>query len=183
MSTSETVEFDLGPCPCGKTQLVKIVTTQDNPWSSADISYELRCAPCSKSWRTSGASMTLVSSEAEFDHACDVRDNAFDAAMAVASEIVQKYFKAFAAPSKKAQHAEMVKLGITGLSYRLYLDALKGGKAPHQIASPLLNRQWLLMESAKQGLEDKLKPLLTAVDSAESAWSAASKKIIRKRFE
>jgi hypothetical protein len=43
MSTSETVDFELGPCPSGGGNIIQSITTQDNPWSSAQVSYSIDC--------------------------------------------------------------------------------------------------------------------------------------------
>jgi hypothetical protein len=46
MSTSETDEYKIGKCPCGNGDIIKSVTTQDNPWSGADIYYRVDCDKC-----------------------------------------------------------------------------------------------------------------------------------------
>jgi hypothetical protein len=173
----------LGPCPCGKGHFVKTVTSWDNPWSAADIGYELRCAPCAAAWRTNGPSITLVSSEAEYNKAWGVRGTAFKAAMKAADAVVADYFKTFAAPSKKAQHAELTNLNITSLSYRQFLEAVKGGKPLSLGTTPLTNQTWLMGEAKKQGRDQQLKSLLGTLQAAQSACDAASKKIVKQRFE
>jgi hypothetical protein len=51
MSTTDIGIVEEGPCPCGKGHIAKQVTTQDNPWSTADVCYSIECADCSGAWR------------------------------------------------------------------------------------------------------------------------------------
>jgi hypothetical protein len=41
MSTSETTHSAIGNCPCGNGKIIESYTTQDNPWSSADIGFSI----------------------------------------------------------------------------------------------------------------------------------------------
>src|SRR5579859_4356481 len=121
MSTSETVDFELGPCPCGAGKLVKSITTQDNPWSSADISYSIACASCSQAWRIEGHGLVNVQSEAPYSAAYREERAKHAALNALCGPLVDSYFRVFAAKSKKAEHAEMARLGIYSGNCRNFL--------------------------------------------------------------
>lgn len=66
MSTSETVEWTLGKCPCGLGEIVNEITTQDNPWSSADSNLFIRCERCASEWRIEHRHLVKKGSDSEY---------------------------------------------------------------------------------------------------------------------
>src|SRR5689334_8093734 len=62
MSTSETVSFKACDCPCGAGEVTRHVTTQDNPWSSADIHLTLDCPVCAQAWQLRFEALELIES-------------------------------------------------------------------------------------------------------------------------
>jgi hypothetical protein len=151
MSTSETVDFNKGPCPCGNGALVKHVTTQDNPWSSADIAYTISCAACATTWRVDGNWLTLKSSEQAHDGAWAEELEASSVLDALIHQLVNGYFMTFSAPSKKAEHTEMVRLGITSQSYRQYLEHKRNGDTSASACFARNNESWLYGLATEQG--------------------------------
>jgi hypothetical protein len=124
MSTSETDEYTIGKCPCGKGQVIKTMVTQDNPWSSADISYRIECSQCRGDWELSrlGDGLTLLSSKIPTQQASTVRMNARRDLDNYVRSLAAKHYATQNFKTKKAEHAYLVQQGIAVGSYRTYLD-------------------------------------------------------------
>jgi len=157
MSSSETVTFKKGPCPCGAGHIAHHVTSQDNPWSGVDHSYSIACSTCAAEWRIEPGVITLRSSEAGYKKARVSAQAAFEHAQNLAEVIVADCFKKYAAKNKKAEHAEMLRLAITGSSYLDYLKYRREGRTLAQATSALSNEASLLAEARRVSVEPKLK--------------------------
>ena len=182
MSTSETATFDKGPCPCGAGRIAQHVTTQDNPWSTADIHYSLECSRCGTDWRLDNATLVLRSSEIHYRTARAAEDATFAPLRSLTDQIVTSYFVSFAARNKKAEHAEMVRLEITAMSYRNYLEHRRKGGTVSQAAYGLRNEAWLLSQAAASSRESELRSLITAHRAARELTAEASKEIVRLKI-
>lgn len=182
MSTSETVSFTVGPCPCGAGTIAKHVTTQDNPWSSADISFTIECKLCASEWRLERQYMVLRRSETEYLAARKNEESAYKPLCRLVDLLVEGYLTAFAAKSKKAELAEMTRLGITSLSYAQYLKHRSEGKTPTQACYGLRNLPWLTELAVVQSLNNKLGELLFAHEAAQQETKDTAKKIVRKQI-
>lgn len=179
MSTSETVTFTANACPCGKGSILKHVTSQDNPWSSVDVSYELDCKSCASKWRMDYSGLVRVDSEAPYNAARDAHSKASKALRKVSATLVDGYFSAGQHRTKKAQWEAMRELKIYGDSYRNYLKRRSEGETPGEIALPLGNVSWLLSLAEKENRLDETKSVLSEHEAAADAWNDAAKKIVR----
>lgn len=180
MSTSETVDFELGPCPCGAGKLVQSITTQDNPWSSADVGYSIDCPSCSLGWRIDGRRLVNVKSEALYNAAsCEERAR-YAALRQLCDPLIDSYFLAFTAKTKKAEHAEMVRLGIYSGSYRNFLASKRERKPCSEIAYGLRNYDWLSNQARKAGIGFEFERRLSELKDAKKQSSDAYKTIIRQ---
>jgi|SRR5579863_855329 len=128
MSTSETVDFVLGPCPCGAGKLVQNITTQDNPWSSADVGYSIACPSCSQAWRIEGRGIVNVKSEAPYNAVYREERAKYAALSELCDPLVDSYFQTFAAKTKK-RPSTPVRLGIYSGSYRNFLTSKREKKS------------------------------------------------------
>jgi hypothetical protein len=180
MSTSETTTFNKGPCPCGQGRLAQHVTTQDNPWSTADIVYSIECPGCSSEWRLDGKTLILRSSEVAHAEATKTEQAAAQRLRALALSIVAHHFKPFAPGSKKAEHAELQRLGITSMSYRQYLDLRRNGGTIATAAAPTRNPTWLRGVADHQGRTQELDELTAAHTATEDARRATYEQVVRR---
>jgi len=180
MSTSETVTFNSGLCPCGAGHIARHVTTQDNPWSSADISYSIECPDCSREWEIEYRTLVLRSSSADYAIASAAEKAALRPLQALANSIVERHFTGFSLPSKKAEHAKLEQLRLTSMSYRQYLEHVLNGGTVAAAATPLRNRRWLGDAAKEQGVEEQLDALVQAHSQAKETLENTSKQIIRK---
>ena len=181
MSTSETTTFDANRCPCGKGKIVKHVTTQDNPWSGADISYELKCQICSADWGLEPGGVALVShsSWTASKVAQDAWFQTMEPLQALVRDFVDRYFASFAARSKKAEWEEMLRLDIYTGNYRGFLKSKSEGKSPGEIAYGLRNRGWLSSLARARERDPELKELIAEAEARRSDWEEASEKVRR----
>ncbi|MNV37425.1 hypothetical protein D3C71_1289450 [compost metagenome] len=179
MSTSETFTFDMGPCPCGKGQILKRVISQDNPWSDAIVSHSIECPACSRDWRVERRSIVLRSSETLFNSAFAAVKDARSALHELLKSIVEHQFSTFSAPTKKAEHAQLERLDLTHMSYRQYLEHKRKGGSISTAAAPLKNIAWLQAAAIQMNVEKQLEALFNANSQADQARAEASTKIVR----
>ena len=182
MSTSETVEYPFSDCLCGKGKIIKRMTTQDNPWSSADISFHIGCEECSSKWRMEHKTLVLKSSESAYWQAKRDKELCRGELQEIIDTLVDKYFHNFGAQTKKAEHAEMMRLRICSASYQNFLKQKKDGKSPTQIAFGLGNPGWLAELACASVREAEFKSLYDAYKQAEEITHAAYVQIVRRRI-
>jgi hypothetical protein len=182
MSTSETDEFDVGPCPCGRGKIIKRVTTQDNPWSSTDISYALVCAHCGGQWRVEHGSLVNSNSEKEFKVAQVAERQTYEDLERQIRPLVNGYFEAFLPKTKKAQHAEMVRLGLSSSTYRSFLGRRRDAKCVADACYPLGNKKWLAGLAQAAGSLPEFIKSLGAYEEAKQHSSEAYGRIVRWSF-
>ena len=180
MSTSETVDFELGPCPCGAGKLIQSITTQDNPWSSADVGYLIDCPSCSHGWRIDGRRLVNVKSEAPSKAAsCEERAR-YAALRQLCDPLIDAYFLAFAAKTKKAEHAEMWRLGIYSGSYRNFLASKREKKLCSEIAYGLGKYDWLANQAIQAGIGSEFERRLRELEDAKKQLPKTYKATIRQ---
>ena len=181
MSTSETVEFDLCPCPCGSGRIVKSITTQDNPWSTADVHQYINCARCSTEWRLEHNRLTLISSETDYRAAQRNEHFCREQLYALVVPLVDEYFRTFAAKTKKAEHEEMTRLGIFNGNYRDFLQR-KRQQSGGQICNAFGNLEWLSGLAHAASLGKDFEQAHLAYQRAKAGTSAAANTIVRRRL-
>lgn len=76
----------------------------------------------------------------------------------------------------------MIRLGISSLSYRQYLEHRATGKSPAAACYGLRNHTWLAGLAAEQTLEEKLSELIATYEKAEKETQNASTKIVRQKI-
>jgi hypothetical protein len=183
MSTSETEVITKGKCPCGNGRIVQRITTQDNPWSTADIYYSLECDACSALWRLEHKTLILKSSETGYRLANAKVRQAYDEFRGHVDGLVSAYFADFAASSMKAELAEMVRLGLTTYSYPQYLKHRRKGRTPAGACNPLKSASWLIAQTSLSGGDrQRLDALIHNHDQARQAADVAAALIVRRRF-
>ena len=179
MSTSETDIYEMGACPCGVGQIFKTVVSQTNPWSIPHISYAIECKACSRDWRIDNRFMVLRSSETESKHFSESTEYARAAKNAFIQSIVAHHFSGFTAPTSKAEHAELLRLDLTKMSYRKYLDHKRKGGSICTAVFPLRNSAWLRTAAEQMNTLKRLEELLEGYAKAEHEQNIASGKIVR----
>ncbi|SNC59467.1 hypothetical protein SAMN04487881_0062 [Marinobacter sp. es.048] len=180
MSTSETTEYKVGFCPCGAGEIIKSITTQDNPWSGADISLRINCSKCSSEWRVLYNSLILLSSEQEAIRAGQNLAEIKKQLIAVIEPLFDRYFAGV--KTKKAELAELHRLGISQDNYRAYLEARRKNSSIAQCCKPLSNTGWLRGIAEKSGCLDNLDALVSDLREAKEAHEHALASIVRQRI-
>jgi len=181
VSTSETVTFDANVCPCGRGKILKHVTTQDNPWSTDDISYELSCPVCATDWQLESTGVALISRHASAEtSAANVRWMEAEKPLhSIVEGLVGRYFAQFAAKSKKAEWQKMQRLDIYMGSYRNFLHDKLNNKPAGKIAYGLRNREWLTGLAKQSGQEGELQRLMATWDASRREWEQAARSVKR----
>jgi hypothetical protein len=180
MSTSETIELLIGKCPCGRGQIMKSITTQDNPWSGADYHTFIQCAKCANEWRIEHNHLVKIGSDTEAKAAWDREMNCRIARNKMLSDLVEQYFVRLAAKTRKAEHAEMMRLGIASGSYRDFLKRRSEGRTRGQIANLHGNEGWISQIVREASKEAEFTRLKGALEQAETEREAAGRKIVRR---
>lgn len=179
MSTSEIDIIEVGPCPCGVGRISQTIVSQSNRWSIPQISYSIECKACSIDWRIERKSLVLRSSETEFKYfsnaAICTRTRLHD----LIRSIVVHHFSGFTVPTSKAEHAELLRLDLTNMSYRQYLNHKKKGGSICTAAVPLQNRAWLRTAAEEINVSKQLEELLEDSDNADHDQKLAAGKVVR----
>jgi hypothetical protein len=181
MSTSETDEYKIGTCPCGKGAIIRTMITQDNPWSSADISHRIECDACRGEWELSrsGDRLTLRSSTITSQQAGKVQMSARHDLDVYVRGLAAKHYAAQKFNTKKAEHAYLVGHGIAVGSYRTYLEDRR--RSPmHGIGYFHKSDAFVNELVVTYGDKAHYETLVAALADSEAASKAASAKIVRQ---
>ena len=179
VSTSETDIYKVGPCPCGIGQISETIVSQSNRWSIPEISYSIECKTCSRDWRIEQKSLVLRSSETELKRFLASTQCTRTAINDLIRSIVEHHFSDFTAPTSKAEHAELLQLNLTNMSYRQYLSHKRKGGNICTAAFPLLNRAWLKTAAEQINALEQLEDLFEGEAKANHEQKLAAGKVVR----
>lgn len=181
MSTSETTDFSVGPCPCGGGTIRKYVITQDNPWSSADISYGIECSRCAGEWEITSYG-TLTNRDSEKPH-----KEAYRAERQIAAELhslvdglVDQYFQNFGATTLTAELREMQRLGISTMNIVQFRKAAREGRRPSERSYALRNLDWLSSLAKAADKDSTFVQLHKSYDEARARTAETAKAVVRR---
>ncbi|MFQ6574116.1 hypothetical protein [Pseudomonas sp. UM16] len=183
MSTSETVTFDAGACPCNAGRLVKRVTSQGNPWSGVDVAFSIDCPACTTEWRIDRTMMVLRSSESAYYSALAADRVARDAVHALVLPLIEHFLKELEAPNKKALHTELTRLNLTTMSYRQFLEHMRRGNNASAAVTSTRNPGWLSSIADAHGVRDQLDRLSQTLKSTGQACTHAAQQVVRRKIQ
>ena len=186
MSTSETVEFEVDACPCGQGKIIKYVTTQDNPWSKADIGYGIGCTKCAIEWRFEyhrSSGLVNRASEIPYIEASREEDATSKALQALIDPVVDAYFASRLPRPMTHELREMQALGISRQNIKDYRQARKQGRKHSELTCALKNLDWLAKLMANKGNMDRFGSLRSEYERTRSAASEARDRIVRYKHE
>jgi hypothetical protein len=183
MSTSDSVTLNKGPCPCGNGHIAQHVTTQDNPWSGADICYSIACDKCNDEWRLEGDTCTAVlrASEVEYTVAMRNQHSAYLSFTKDSEQLIEDYFASYPAKNKKMEHAEMERLNLTSMNYRQYLAHRRNGDSIASCCHGQRNKEWLFQQAAAYGKQREIEDLFNLYETTKNTASDAARLIVRRR--
>lgn len=170
MSTSETTEQNIGTCPCGAGHIVQEVTTQDNPWSTADISYSVSCAECSILWSAGRSTLSSIPDEAERSRLYGAARDLSEKIDALVADEVNAYFGDPRFKNMAQEQREMSRLGLLPRDIRNYRKGRNAGRKFSDLCRPINNPKWLRELVKPCGKADELDVLISKHASAEKAW-------------
>ena len=181
LSTSETVEFEVGKCPCGNGAIVKSVTTQDNPWSSADISYSISCTTCSSEWILEYGSLSSRTESNALRAAENEQRKVEKEIRSMVAPLVDHHFFQLGLPTMAAEHRELLRLGITTGDVRQYRKSRSaGGKKISEICMPTRNQAWIETLISSAGKSKQYQEAVKCLNQAKAKCREAASKV--KRF-
>jgi hypothetical protein len=177
MSTSETVHFDVCPCPCGIGHVVKSVTTQDNPWSGADISYSLNCADCRSKWiiehRRLVSSAEWQAERSTWNEEYKI-GNEIDQFLA---PLIDNHFASLKLVAKTHELRELQRIGIGNHDIRNYRAGRNSGKPISAMCYPRRNLESLRRLVSSAGLLNQFRELEAKFENAKIAHQLAQKQV------
>lgn len=179
MSTSETVSTALCPCPCAAGVVTHHITTQDNPWSTADHAHTIDCRHCSGQYRYEHGHLVLRSSEAAYRLSSEEEKRCFDELQSVIVPLIEQYFSEFGAKTKKAEHAEIARLNLSSNSYRGYVAERSKGRSIASTCFGLRNESWLRGQAERRGTREAFDGALASFTAAKKAAEDAYRSIVR----
>ncbi|WP_143089812.1 hypothetical protein [Tropicimonas isoalkanivorans] len=178
MSTSETVDFEVGKCPCGNGAIVKSITTQDNPWSGADISYFISCAKCSSEWIMGHCSLSSKAESNALRSAENEQRKVEEQIRAMVRPLVDEYFDELALATMAAEHRELLRLNITTGDIRQYRKSRNSGKTKISgICAPMRNQVWVDELISSAGKSSQYQEAVTRLNLAKTKCRDAASKV------
>jgi hypothetical protein len=184
MSTSETVDLEIAACPCGAGKIIKYITTQDNPWSSADISYGIGCRKCAGEWRIATyGGMINIESERPYREAY-ATENALSAQIhEIVDPLVNAHFTRLALRAMTAELREMHRLGIARINIDQYRKERRRGRSYADLTHALNNLEWLSRLVSEAGKGEGFAELRSAYEDAKRRSTATQSQIIRRSID
>jgi hypothetical protein len=131
-------------------------------------------------WWLDVSVLTLLSSEVKHSEAKVTEQAIAEQLRSLCKQLVTDYFDHFNAATKKAEHAEMLKLSITSLSYDQYLKLRQSGGTPADACYGLRNEAWLRTLAKEKSRDAEFEQLLAAYPGAKQAVNDAYKSIVRQ---
>ena len=178
MSTSETADFEMGKCPCGNGSIIKSVTTQDNPWSGADISYSVACKKCAAEWNMGHGSLSSRAETSILRQRESDQLKVEDEIRSIVAPLVDRYFDQLSMPTMAAEHRELQRLDITSGDIRQYRKSRNGGRNRISgICFPMRNKAWVEGLIAAAGKSDDYARAVERLDRARRACRDAASKV------
>jgi hypothetical protein len=155
------------------------VTTQDNPWSTADHAYTIDCKACSLDYRFDHDHLVRRSSEVAYHGCREAEHRCHDDLQRIIEPLIEGYFIEFEAKTKKAEHAEIVRLNLSANSYQGYLADRAKGKSLASTCWGLRNTSWLRNQAERRGVRENFEAALSALNAAKNATQIAARQIER----
>lgn len=181
MSRVEHTSWKHADCLCGSGQVTKHVSSTDYAFGSADISYSLDCATCSREWRLDRTTLVLCSSEKDYHVAEAEAQGVSEQIRVLMPGIVDAHFDFMGYPTRVGELAEMHRLGLSGMNYRAYTAERRKGRTPGQVAN-------IWRDDAVKGLAEIAAPkdrpevarLYKLREELQKKSAAAVRRIVRK---
>jgi hypothetical protein len=177
MSRTEHDSWKEADCLCGQGQITRHVVSTDYRFGGATVSFELDCAICARQWRLDGT--TLV--EIETDR---IARSAWNAVMAayrehslLAAELVDGHIARSALKTKKAELAELNRLGFNAGNYASYTARRREGQSPGEVAAVPRGAAGLLEIAGQKA--DQVRAVLQRVGRAEAEHGALARQVKR----
>lgn len=146
-------------------------------FGGADVTYSLDCVDCSRDWSFQHKTFTLRSSEIEANALYARWNAACDALRTSAQRIVDAHFARLGVMNKKAELAELVRLGLSAGTYRSYLDARRSRSAG-QVAGAYGDCSGLIGIAGAEA--PAIRELVRDRDQLRRAWEEAGKRVVRR---
>jgi hypothetical protein len=177
MSKVEHDSWRESACLCGLGQVTRHVSSTDYVFGSADVSFSLDCPVCAGEWDLNHKTFTLRSSAvaaadfyAQWTQACDALSR-------LSAKVVDDHFARLGRLTRKAELAELIRLGLTAGTYRTYLSA-RQGRSPGQVAGAHGDSSGLISIAGPAAPD--VRRLVRARDELRRQWEAAGKQIVRR---
>ena len=176
------VEYDSwreSDCLCGEGQVTRHVSSTDYPFGGADISYSLDCVRCLRTWRLDGRTFVDRATEGAVNAAYEKLRPISDELRKLASAAIDRHVAAAGLRTRKAELAELERLGLSAGNYRDYTKTRSNGHTPGQAVNLYAGFGDLLSIAGDDARE--IKRLRALAASLKAEWTAAGNNVIRKR--
>jgi len=179
MSKVEHDSWRESTCLCGEGQVTRHVSSTDYPFGGADTSYSLDCGRCLGKWRLDGRVFMDRETERAANAAYDKMRPINDELRALASAIIDRHIAGAGLRTRKAELAELERLGLSAGDYRAFTMARRNGHTPGQAAN--LYRGLGGLKSIAGADTSEVERLVALGAQLKAEWEDAASKVIRKR--
>jgi hypothetical protein len=178
MSKVEHDSWRESGCLCGKGQVTRHVSSTDYPFGGADTSYSLDCPHCLRTWRLDGRMFVDRATEARVNVAYEKLRPVSAALRTLASAIIDRHMAGRGLRTRKAELAELERLGLSAGTYRSYAKARSNGQSPGQAANLYAGLGDLL--SIAGGDAAEITKLSALCASLKAEWTTAGSNVLRR---
>ncbi len=156
---------------------MKQVTTQDNPWSSADVSYYLNCNVCQSDWMVENQSLISRKEKVIATKVWEQWRKIVGELDDLIAPLVDKYFHALSLKTKSAELLELERLGIADCDIRSFRKKRNLGQPISAACSARRNIDWVRQLAVNAGVGDLFEKLETNLLVTEQSRENASQAI------
>ena len=179
MSKVEHDSWRESACLCGEGQVTRHVSSTDYPFGGAHVSYSLDCTRCLRKWRLDGRVFVDRETESAVRAAYDKMRPVDDKLKALASAIIDRHIAGADLRTRKAELAELERLGLSAGDYRAYTMARRNGHSPGHATNLCRGLAGLKSIAGDDTLE--VERLAALVAGLKAECEATASKVIRTR--
>ena len=179
MSKVEHDSWRDSACLCGNGRVTRHVESTDYPFGGASTTYSLEYSTCSRTWRLDGRTFVDRASEAAASVAYEAFSAVNEMLSALASAIVDRHIASAELRTRKAELAELERLGLSGGDYRSYTKARSNGSTPGRATNLYAGLGDLLSIAGADA--SMLTTLSERSASLRAEWIEAGERVVRRR--
>lgn len=178
MSRTEHDSWKEADCLCGQGQITRHVVSTDYVFGGATVTFALDCPTCARQWRLDGKTLVDIETDRVARAAWETVMAAYREYSVLAAELVDAHIARSMLKTKKAELAELNRLGFNAGTYAAYTAARREGRTPGEAAGVPRDGAGLLEIAGAKA--PTVLAVLERVRSAEAEHGRLAKQVVRR---